>query len=38
MILINNHGATLIPPSQAHAKSNKKEVLDTLIINTFVLK
>ena len=30
MILINNYKASLIP-SQAHAKSNKKEILDTFV-------
>ena len=32
MMLMNNHEATLMPPSQAHAKPNEEEILGTLVI------
>ena len=31
MILINGHGAALMPPSQAHAKPNEKGMLSTFV-------
>ena len=37
MILIHNYNATLVSLSQAHAKSNKKEILDTLVLSTYFI-